>query len=89
MIYQTKTKYMNKQQLIENATAKNFTIVFDQTISGAELIGINKGKWNYHWFEVFGNNEVIFLHSYSQLNGKTKKGWKHKINVCESLGYFN
>jgi hypothetical protein len=80
---------MNKQQLIDNATAKKFTIEFDQTRSGAELIGINKGKWNYHWFEVFGDNEVIFLHSYSQLTGKTKKGWKHRMQVCDSLGYFN
>jgi hypothetical protein len=80
---------MTKQQLIGNATSKKFTIEFDQTTYGAELIGINKGKWNYHWFEVFGDNEVIFLHSYSQLNGKTKKGWKHRMKVCESLGYWN
>jgi hypothetical protein len=79
---------MNKQQLIDNATAKNFRIEFDENQYGQQLIGINKNKWSYHWFNVY-DNEVYYSHTYSQLTGKTKKGMKHRWSVCESLGYYN
>lgn len=83
---------MTKQQLIDNATAKKFTIEFSKDKFNNELIGINKGKWNYHWFCVFNiDNEekVLFNHSYSQLTGKTKKSIKHAVNIQESLGFYN
>jgi hypothetical protein len=79
---------MNRNELIENAKAKKFTIEFSETRYGTELIGINKGKWNYHWFEVMGDS-VYFNHTYSQLTGRTKKGVMHSIRVKTSLGFYN
>ena len=52
---------MTKQQLIDNATAKNFKVEFSQDQFNNELIGINKGKYNYHWFNAFGLVAFISL----------------------------
>lgn len=76
---------MTKQQLIDNATAKNFKVEFSQDKYENELIGINKGKYNYHWFRVYSTGQVYFHHTYSQINGKTKKGIMHGIRVIMSL----
>ena len=76
---------MNKQQLIDNATAKGFKVELSEDQFGNELIGINKGKWNYHWFRVYMNGDVYFHHTYSQMNGRTKKGVMHGIRVTMSL----
>jgi hypothetical protein len=80
---------MTKQQLIDNATSKKFRIEYSENQFGQQMIGINKNKWSYHWFDVCSEDVVLFSHTYSQMTGKTKKGWKHKINVCDSLGYWN
>jgi hypothetical protein len=78
---------MTRQQLIDNATAKNFKVEFSKDQFDNELIGINKGKYNYHWFRVYASGNVFFHHSYSQLNGKTKKGCMHSLKVERSLGF--
>jgi hypothetical protein len=80
---------MTKQQLIDNATAKNFKVEFSQDQFDNELIGINKGKYNYHWFKVYLSGNVCFHHTYSQINGKTKKGLMHALRVERTLGFYN
>ena len=83
---------MTKQQLIKNATTKNFTIEFSKDKYSNDLIGINKGKWNYHWFIIYNidnDEKVLFSHSYSQLTGKVKKGIRLGVNIQESLGFYN
>lgn len=80
---------MTKQQLIDNATAKNFKVEFSQDQFDNELIGINKGKYNYHWFKVYLSGNVSFHHTYSQINGKFKKGLMHAIRVESTLGFYN
>jgi len=87
LIYQTNKKplVMTKQELINNAIAKKFTIEFSEDQFGNEMIGINKGKWNYHWFKVYTSGNVFFHHTYSQINGKTKKGLLYGIRVQISL----
>jgi hypothetical protein len=84
-----KTNIMTKQQLIDNATAKNFRVEFSKDQFDNELIGINKGKYNYHWFKVYSSDIVSFHHTYSQINGKTKKGLIHAIRVETTLGFYN
>lgn len=78
---------MTKQQLIDNAIAKNFKVEFSKDQFDNELIGINKGKYNYHWFKVLSSGLVYFYHTYSQLNGKTKKGAMHSLKIEKSLGF--
>lgn len=83
---------MTKNELINNAKAKGFQIEFSTDKFDNELIGINKGKWSYHWFRVWnyrGEDEVSFYHTYSQLTGKSKKGTMHSIRVERSLGFYN
>lgn len=80
---------MQKQQLIDNAIAKGYQVEFSEDLLGLELIGINKGKWNYHWFRVYSDGSAFFDHTYSQITGKTKKGWRHTIKVNDSLGFYN
>lgn len=76
---------MNKQQLIENATKKNFKIEFIVDQFDNELIGINKGKSCYHWFKVYSNDNVFFDHTYSCNTGNIKRGFDHGFKVTESL----
>ena len=76
---------MTKQQLIDNATAKNFKIEFGENKFGNELIGINKNNWVWHWFEVYPWGNVFFKQSYSQITGKSKKGTMHGLRVEMSL----
>ena len=79
---------MNKQQLIDNATAKNFRIEFSQDRFGNEIIGINKNNNSYHWFEVLNSGNVMFQNSYSMNTGRTQKGFLHGLRVSKSLGLY-
>jgi hypothetical protein len=75
---------MTKQQLIDNATARNFKVEFSQDKYGDILIGINKNNNCYHWFNLFGG-DIIFNHTYSMNTGKINKGTMHGIRVIMSL----
>ncbi len=75
---------MTTTQLIQNATAKGFKV----NTENENLIGVNKGKFVWHWFDVLCG-EVYFNHSYSQNTGATKKSTMHRINVQDSLGFYN
>ncbi len=79
---------MTKQQLINNATAKNFIVKIEENLLGNEIIAIGKNKGCYHWFDVYGEN-VHFNHTYSCNTGSIKKGSTQMYNVCNSLGFFN
>jgi hypothetical protein len=79
---------MNKQQLIENATAKAFVLQYSEDLLGTELIGIGKGKGCYHWFKVYGE-DVYFDHTYSCNTGSIKRGLSHAVKVQDSLGFYN
>jgi hypothetical protein len=76
---------MNKTQLIEKANQKNFRVEFSLDQFGEEMIGINKNKSCYHWFNVFSNGDVMFNHTYSMNTGTTKKGTMHGLRVYMSL----
>jgi hypothetical protein len=78
---------MNKQQLIENATAKAFVLEYSEDLLGTELIGIGKGKGCYHWFKVYGE-DVYFDHTYSCNTGSVKRGLSHAVKVQDSLGFY-
>ena len=75
---------MTKQQLINNATAKNFKVEFSQDRFGNEIIGINKNNNCYHWFQTIGDN-LLFNHTYSMNTGKTIKGTLHGLRILNSL----
>jgi hypothetical protein len=76
---------MTKQQLINNATAKNFKLQFSQDEFGNELVGINKNKSCYHWFKVYFGGNVFFDHTYSCNTGNVKRGFNHGFKITESL----
>jgi len=76
---------MTKQQLIDNATAKNFRIEFSKDKFGNEIIGINKNTNVWHWFEVYFSGNVFFHHSYSMNSGKVNKGIIHGIKILWTL----
>lgn len=52
-------------------------------------IGFTYGKNNWHWFTWFplssGKEFLDFDHSYSQVNGKTKRGYRHRKAVLKSV----
>lgn len=77
---------MQSAQLIKTATEKGFK-VDQENFPG--MIGINKGKHVWHWFNVWPDGEVSFDHSYSQNTGSTKKGTMHAISVKEGLGFYS
>ncbi len=75
---------MTKQQLIDNATSKNFKVEFSEDRFGNILIGVNKNNNCYHWFEIFGG-DIYFNHTYSMNTGKTNKGTLHGLRILNSL----
>lgn len=77
---------MIKQELIQTATAKNFQIEFSKDKFDQEMIGVCKGKGNWHWFTVLEETGYcLFHHTYSQNTGRTKKGIRHGLEVALSL----
>ena len=72
-----------KQNLIEAATKKKYQI----DTSYETLIGINKGKGVWHWWNSHGlGEEVFFDHSYSQNTGRTCRSALRGIRLEASLG---
>lgn len=66
------------------------------TKDGNRWFGITFGKHNWHWFKQWLDHEgkpmmesdkykVDFDHSYSQINGETKRGFTHGYNVVKSI----
>lgn len=76
---------MTKQQLLEAAKLKNFKTESHVNRFGNELIGINKNKHCWHWFEILETGYALFSHTYSMNTGKSKSGTLHALNVCTSL----
>jgi hypothetical protein len=82
---------MNTQQLIDNATKKGYKVevnineeltkLFNQPQG---MIGIYKGKNNWHWFKYDGDY-TRFDHTYNWASGKVKKGVMHGLRVYMSL----
>jgi hypothetical protein len=79
-----KQPIMTKQQLISNATSKNFRVEFSKDKFGNDLVGVNKNNNCYHWFQVI-DEYVLFNHTYSMNTGKTNKGTMHGLRVINSL----
>jgi ABC-type glycerol-3-phosphate transport system substrate-binding protein len=52
-------------------------------------IGFTYGKNNWHWFTWFplssGKEFLDFDYTYSQLTGKTKRGYKHRKRILKSI----
>ena len=76
---------MKAQELLNNAHAKKATV----DLSYENMIGIKfKNQHTWHWFEIYGNDEVMFDHSYSQNTGKVHRGTSHRMRIKESLGFY-
>lgn len=63
--------------------------VHDVPETGFKKIGVNYGKGSWHWFTWFtlsnGIEYLDFDHTYSQINGKTKKGLRHRMAMHRSI----
>jgi hypothetical protein len=98
LIHQTKTNQfkMTVQQLINNAKKLNAEVYTETVNDHLSQIGIRSKSVRYsgliHWFDVYtfttGEISITFNHSYSQNNGKTKKGVLHGLKIQNQLGFF-
>ena len=65
------------------------------TSDGNRYFGVCFGKNKWHWFRQFCDingqpyegdfDELSFDHSYSQVNGKTQKGFWHSVKVIDAI----
>jgi hypothetical protein len=66
----------------------SFEVITDP-VTDFKKIGFTYGKHNWHWFTWFplstGKEFLCFDYTYSQVNGKTKKGWRHTKRVLKSI----